>query len=74
MQVLYLDSDSAPVLDTAFLFEDAAYQECGDLFWPDIWCGTPGPGPGRGLWDRLQMPEADPTARQTESGQFLLNK
>ena len=72
--MLYLDSDSAPVVEPTFLFEDATYLANGNLFWPDIWCGPPGPGPGRGLWDLLNMPEADPEARQTESGQFLLNK
>ena len=35
---LLLDSDSVPLVDPALLFESAAYEKHGNVFWPDRWC------------------------------------
>eukprot|EP00887_Chlorella_sp_A99_P000982 scaffold5.g982.t1 len=65
--VLYLDSDSMPLLDPSALFASAAYGRHGALFWPDIWCGSPD------LYRVLGMPEIG-RQRQTESGQLALDR
>lgn len=36
-EVLFLDADSIPVQDPAFLFESEIYREKGAIIWPDYW-------------------------------------
>jgi len=36
-EVLFLDADSIPVLDPAFLFDSDVYRENGVVLWPDRW-------------------------------------
>ena len=38
-QVLYLDSDSTPLLDPAALFGAEQYRRHGNLYWADFYAG-----------------------------------
>lgn len=62
-----MDSDNLPLLDPSFLFNDPNYIKRGNLFWPDIYCGTPK------LHSALGIPY-DTNVPQTESGQFVFNR
>ena len=70
--MLFLDSDSSPLIDPTAAFELEEYKRNGNAWWPDIWCtemqifnklpGITNPwAGGKQLW-------------QTESGQFVLNR
>ena len=71
-QVMYLDSDSMPLLDPTPFFELESYRFNGSLFWPDHWCHKvriyeiighdPWQGGDKKTW------------WQTETGQFLFDR
>ncbi|GAB4818060.1 hypothetical protein N2152v2_005106 [Parachlorella kessleri] len=79
-EVLFLDSDSMPLLDPTALFELPQYQQHGNLFWPAFFVediqGTH--YQMKPLYDtlKLESPWADPrkTVHQTEAGQFLFDR
>ncbi|GAB4823069.1 hypothetical protein N2152v2_010115 [Parachlorella kessleri] len=79
-EVLYLDSDSMPLLDPTFLFDLQQYRQHGNLYWPDsfaweAWSFHPGE-----LYKLLGLevvnpwPTSDSQERQCEPGQFLLDR
>ena len=87
-QVLFLDSDSLPLLDPSLAFDTPEYRRHGNLFFPDYWTRL------FGVWEaeeRRWVPErlyqalglaspwasgpgANETVHQTESGQLLLDR
>lgn len=67
-EVLLLDADNVPIKDPSYLFESAAYQETGSLFWPDI-VRISRANP---VWTVSQLPYRDAPA--FESGQMMLDK
>ena len=74
-QVLYLDSDSAPLVSPDTLFDLKEYKKQGSLFWPDTPCQRP--GLFNELIDMNLMGEDDapaPGERESESGQWLLDR
>jgi alpha 1,2-mannosyltransferase len=73
-EVLWLDADSYPLRDPAFLFDDPEYQAKGSLFWRDVsgaeravfW------HPRSKVWPTFNVPPND--AEEFESGQLLIDK
>lgn len=75
-QILYFDSDSAPLVSPDSLFELPGYKKSGALFWPDTPCSRPAVFDeliGMGLMDEEDAP-AVREERQTEAGQWLLDR
>ena len=65
--VAFLDADSFPMVDLAFLFQDPQYLETGALFWPDV---------GRmeedcPIWNMMGVPYRDEP--NFESGQMVID-
>jgi hypothetical protein len=79
-QVLFLDSESMPLLDPSVLFETEQYRQHGNLFWPAFFVqdmdGTH--YMTRPLYEtfKLDNPWAakGKTLHHTEAGQFLLDR
>jgi hypothetical protein len=69
-EVLYLDADSYPTRDPAFLFDEPRYRDWGAVFWPD---GAPAESTlNPVLWDVYRAePEPGPL---TEAGQMVIHK
>ena len=67
-EVLFLDTDSYPVRDPSFLFEERAYRWTGSCFWPNIWRTDP----DSKFWEALDLPFVDEA--DWESGQMVINK
>lgn len=71
--VLYLDSDSIPLLDPAVdLFPRAPYNTTGLVIWPDFWLASESPV----FWEIAGLPDF-PTGlpkSSSEAGQLLINK
>ncbi|KAI5857542.1 mannosyltransferase putative-domain-containing protein [Tricharina praecox] len=70
--VLYLDSDSIPLLDPTSLFTEKPYTSTGLVLWPDFWKATEDPV----FWNITGMPafpkDLPPTG--CEAGQVLIDK
>lgn len=73
-QVLYLDSDSVPVHDPTYLFDDPIFQDLGSLFWTDRYRGSGSPFPTvrPRAWEFANVPFRDEP--EFESGQFLCDR
>jgi hypothetical protein len=73
-EVLWLDVDSFPLRNPAFLFDDAEYLEKGSLFWRDMSGVDRSPWwhPEAKVWPVFNVPPND--AEEFESGQFLIDK
>lgn len=72
-RVLYLDSDSIPLLDPTPLFENPPFAASGLVLWPDFWTATEDPVfyyniSGLGHFP----PDLPPTS--SEAGQMLVDK
>ncbi|MGB8352379.1 MAG: hypothetical protein WCD79_00670, partial [Chthoniobacteraceae bacterium] len=67
-EVLFLDTDSHPVRDPSFLFEERAYRWAGSCFWPDIWRT----GPDSKIWEALDLHFVDED--EWETGQLVIDK
>lgn len=67
--ILFLDSDCAPVKNPEYLFDVPEYVEYGNMFWPDYSVHSNLIRP-RGITDKAQFPKGF----ETESGQFVVNK
>lgn len=67
-EILFLDTDSYPVRDPSFLFEERAYRWTGSCFWPNIWRTDP----ESKFWQALDLPFVDEA--DWESGQMVINK
>jgi len=67
-EVLFLDTDSHPVRDPSFLFEERAYRWAGSCFWPDIWRTDP----ASEFWRALDLPFVEED--EWESGQMVIDK
>lgn len=70
--VLYLDSDSMPLVDPADLFASTSYLSTGLVVWPDFWRATESP-----LFYRiagLATFPRDLPPHSSETGQLLVNK
>ena len=66
-EVLYLDADSFPLMNTEYLFEHPAYKGTGAVFWPDIGV-TAKENP---IWQDMGVPyRLEP---EFESGQMLID-
>lgn len=72
-QVMYLDSDSMPVINPDTFFNDEAYTRNGNLFWPDVWCKACDLHTALGMPITRNNKTAFPPP-QTETGQFLIDK
>lgn len=70
-EVLFLDSDSFPLLDPELVFDSAVYKEYGMITWPDLWATTVSPA-----YYLIAGQEPPPIVLRasTESGQFFINK
>ena len=73
-EVLYLDSDSIPVINPDAVFDSKAFQETGAVLWPDYWRSTESPWTSyiTGASDRQS--EEIPKKRTVDSGQMLWDK
>lgn len=67
-EVLFLDTDSHPMRDPSFLFEERAYRWTGSCFWPNIWRTDP----GSKFWRALDLPFVE--EEEWESGQLVFDK
>jgi hypothetical protein len=73
-EVLYLDSDSLPTRDPAYLFRDSSYMKTGSLFWTDRYRGrssaysTVHPR----AWAAMNVAYRDEP--ECESGQLIVDK
>jgi Mannosyltransferase putative len=73
-EVLWIDTDNAPIRDPAFLFDDPEYAHKGSLFWRDVsgadraklW------HPKSPVWAIFGVPHND--SEEFETGQLLINK
>lgn len=73
-EVLWLDSDNAPIREPSFLFDDPEYLQLDSLFWRDVsgadrarvW------HPEAAVWQLFEVPAND--AEEFETGQLLINK
>lgn len=72
-EILYLDSDSIPLLDpTTALFPISLYQISGLVIWPDFWIATESP-----LFYTIAGLSSFPSTlpkSSSEAGQLLMNK
>jgi len=71
-EVLYLDSDSIPLLNPSELFSIEPYNSTGLVFWPDFWVATESP-----LFYTIAGLPAFPSnlpKSSSEAGQLLINK
>lgn len=67
-EVLALDADNIPIRNPEYLFDYAAYQETGAIFWPDIGRTEP----SRAIWPLMGVPfRSEP---EFESGQIVVHK
>jgi alpha 1,2-mannosyltransferase len=71
--ILYLDSDSIPLIDPHGMFTKEPYISTGLVGWPDFWVGTEAPEFYKiaGMGD---FPEDTLPATSSESGQLLVDK
>lgn len=67
-ELIFLDADSFPVRDPAFLFEEPGYRWTGACFWPDIVATDP----RSAMWSILDIPYV--REAEWESGQMVVNK
>jgi len=67
-EVLFLDTESHPVRDPAFLFDEPSYRWTGALFWPDVFRVNP----EAGCWRLWGLPMG--TDWEWETGQIVLHK
>lgn len=73
-EVLWIDSDNAPIRDPSFLFSDPDYVEKGSLFWRDV-SGTDRADfwhQGSPVWAIFDVPWND--AEEFDSGQLLVDR
>ena len=70
--VLYLDSDSIPLVDPATeLFSTEPYKSSGLVIWPDFWIATESPH----FYTIVGLPfPSDLPKSSSEAGQLLINK
>jgi len=70
--VLFLDSDSIPLLDPTPLFAEPPYTTAGLVLWPDFWKATEDPV----FWNISGVPgyPADLPPTGCEAGQILVDK
>jgi len=67
-EILYLDTDSYPVQDPSFLFDELPYRWTGSCFWPDVWRTVP----ESQMWDILDLPFVNEF--EWDSGQVIIDK
>ncbi len=67
-EVIFLDADSFPLRDPAFLFRSPQYREHGAVFWPDLGRMEP----ERKIWNIMSVPYRDEP--EFETGQMVLDK
>ncbi|KAI5796574.1 mannosyltransferase putative-domain-containing protein [Geopyxis carbonaria] len=72
-QVVFMDSDSIPLLDPTPLLSSAPFTDTGLVLWPDFWTATEDPA----FWTiaglGTEFP-ADLPATSSEAGQILIDK
>ncbi len=73
-ETLWIDADSFPLRDPAFLFDDPEYVEKGSMFWRDVSGVDRAPmwHPQAPVWPVFNVLPND--SEEFESGQFLINK
>lgn len=70
-ELLYLDSDSIPLTDPAFLFDSATFKQNGAVFWADFNRDPP----ANPIWRMIGNLHCSPArAWQVETGQVLIDK
>jgi alpha 1,2-mannosyltransferase len=70
-EVLYLDSDSIPIVNPAKLFSAEPYISRGLVIWPDFWIATESPQ----FYAIAGIPfPADLPMTSSEAGQLMINK
>lgn len=67
-EVLLIDSDSMPLMDPTLFFEQQAYLQHGNLFWPDRWCTAVR------LFGHLGMDDGGGKLPQADSGQLFIDR
>ncbi|KAA8896394.1 mannosyltransferase putative-domain-containing protein [Sphaerosporella brunnea] len=71
-EVLYLDSDSIPLLDPTPMFQERPFTDSGLVLWPDFWKATENPG----FWTIAGLEKFPENLPPTggEAGQILVDK
>jgi alpha 1,2-mannosyltransferase len=71
-EVLYLDSDSIPLVDPAGFFTSEPYTSSGLVIWPDFWISTESPL----FYDIAGFPNfpSDLPRSSSEAGQLMIDK
>lgn len=72
--VLYLDSDSIPVVNSDRIFDAPAYANSGAVLWPDYWTSTESPYTAYITGRSLEKDTTVPDFQTVDSGQMLWNK
>jgi hypothetical protein len=67
-EIVFLDTDSYPIRDPSFLFDEWPYRWAGACFWPDVWETNP----KSAIWSILNLPFAE--EMEWDSGQMLIDK
>ncbi|KAL8852573.1 MAG: hypothetical protein Q9221_002569 [Calogaya cf. arnoldii] len=73
-EVLYLDADSMPVINTDPIFESPAYVDTGAVLWPDYWQATESPYTPYITGQNDTRATSVPDFQTVDSGQMLWNK
>ena len=73
-EVLYLDSDSIPVVNPDHVFDAPAYARTGAVLWPDYWKATESPFTPYITRRSLRKSTTIPNFQTVDSGQMLWNK
>ena len=73
-EILYLDSDSVPVVNPDRIFDTSAYKRTGAILWPDYWGLTESPYTAYITGRSAQRATTKPNFQTVDSGQMLWNK
>lgn len=73
-EVLYLDADSMPVVNTDPVFDSPAYVDTGAVLWPDYWKATESPYTPYITGQNGTKATSVPDIQTVDSGQMLWNK
>ena len=73
-EILYLDSDSMPVVNPDHIFDAPAYADTGAILWPDYWKPTESPYTPYITGRSDEKASTVPSFQTIDSGQMLWNK
>ncbi|KAL8949983.1 MAG: hypothetical protein Q9222_003946 [Ikaeria aurantiellina] len=73
-EILFLDSDSIPVVNPDHIFKAPSYMETGVVLWPDYWKATESPFTPFITGRSLEKATTAPDIQTVDSGQMLWNK